>query len=108
MNERGISKGDLNVDRFSQGCALREAVRFQLPALGALRNVELHGLTLLQALEATRLDCHTRMDRLIYTCSLAVDCALLLSRICSVVKSPPQTLQRQPGVAAWANPGTDC
>jgi len=30
---------------------------FSLPALGALRNVELHGLTLLQALEAARLDC---------------------------------------------------
>lgn len=29
---------------------------FSLPALGALRNVELHGLTLLQALEAARLD----------------------------------------------------
>ena len=29
-NERGISKGDLDVDRLSQGRALREAVRFQL------------------------------------------------------------------------------
>jgi hypothetical protein len=30
---------------------------FSLPALGALRNIELHGLTLLQALEAACLDC---------------------------------------------------
>jgi hypothetical protein len=32
----------------------------------------------------------------------------LLSRICSVVNSCPQTLQRQPGDAAGAIPGTDC
>src|SRR5215469_7866050 len=30
---------------------------FSLPALWALRHVELHGLALLQALEASRLDC---------------------------------------------------
>jgi len=39
---------------------------------------------------------------------MAEDFARLLSRICSVVNSPPQTLQRQPGDAACAISGTDC
>ena len=37
-----------------------------------------------------------------------MDFARLLSRICSVVNPPPQTLQRQPGDAACAIPGTGC
>ena len=49
-----------------------------------------------------------RADRLAYACSTAVDFARLLSRICSVVNSPPQTLQRQPGDAACAISGADC
>ncbi len=35
---------------------------------------------------------------------MAADFTRLLSRICSVVNSPPQTLQRQPGDAACAIP----
>jgi len=36
----------------------------------------------------------------VYTWPMAADFARLSSRICSVVNSPPQTLQRQPGDAA--------
>jgi hypothetical protein len=43
-----------------------------------------------------------------YACSMAGDFARLLSRICSVVNSPPQTLQRQPGDAARAITDTPC
>jgi len=43
-----------------------------------------------------------------YACSTAADFVRLLSRICSVVNSPPQTLQRQLGDAACAITGTDC
>ena len=43
-----------------------------------------------------------------YTYSIALDFARLLSRICSVVNTPPQTLQRQPGNAACAITDTDC
>jgi len=45
---------------------------------------------------------------LAYTCSVALDFTRLLSRICSVVNSPPQTLQRQPGDAASGITGTPC
>ena len=56
-NERGISKGDLDADRHSQRRPhLERLYVFSLQALRALRNVELHGLTLLQALETARLD----------------------------------------------------
>lgn len=37
-----------------------------------------------------------------YACSMVVDFARLLARICSTVNSPPQTLQRQFGGAAGA------
>lgn len=43
-----------------------------------------------------------------YACSTAADFVRLLSRICSVVNSSPQTLQRQPGEAACAITGGDC
>ena len=43
-----------------------------------------------------------------YACSMAVDFARLLSRICSVVNPPPQTLQRQLGGAACAITGAGC
>jgi len=39
---------------------------------------------------------------------MAGDFARLLSRICSVVNMPPQTLQRQPGDAARVIPRTPC
>ena len=53
----GISKGDLDADRLSEEVAGSEwPYVFSLPAFGALGDVELHGLTLLQALETTRLD----------------------------------------------------
>lgn len=39
---------------------------------------------------------------------IAVDFARLLSRICTVVNSPPQTLQRQPGEVACGAAGIDC
>ena len=56
-NESGISKGDLNADRHSRERAhLERLYVFSLQALRALRNVELHCLTLLQALEAACLD----------------------------------------------------
>ncbi len=39
---------------------------------------------------------------------MAADFARLLSRICSVVNSPPHTLQRQPADEVCAIPGTPC
>ena len=48
-------------------------------------------------------------DRPAYACSMIVDFARLLARICSTVNSPPQTLQRQPadaaGTGATIDPG---
>jgi len=64
-------------------------------------NIEIHPVCL-------RSFAAVRMNRLAYTCPRAVDFARLLSRICSVVNPPPQTLHRQPGDAAWAIPGTGC
>jgi len=61
-----ISQSETNVE-FQKAISTQIAFRkdahldrlyvFSLPALGTFRDVELHGLTLLQALEAARLDC---------------------------------------------------
>jgi hypothetical protein len=45
---------------------------------------------------------HSRTTFSAYACSTPADFVRLLSRICSVVNSPPQTLQRQLGDAACA------
>lgn len=49
-----------------------------------------------------------RADKLSYTGSIAMDFSRLLSRICSAVNSPPQTLQRQPRDAACITSGFGC
>jgi hypothetical protein len=51
---------------------------------------------------------HSRTMLFAYVCSTAEDFARLLSRICSVVNSPPQTLQRQLGDAACEICGVGC
>ena len=56
-NERGTSKGDLDVDRPSQGRDSERLYVFSLPALGTLRNFELNGLSFLKTPEPARLDC---------------------------------------------------
>jgi hypothetical protein len=43
-----------------------------------------------------------------YSCSIGLLFVRWLARICSVVNTPPQTLQRQPGDAACAITDTDC
>ena len=56
--EAESSKAILTDIALSQGVAFSEwAYVLSLQAFGALRQVELHGLTLLKALETSRLDC---------------------------------------------------
>ena len=73
----GIFKGDLERSPFPvDGVLLDRHYVLSLPPFGALRHVELHGLALLQALEAASLDCRKMHKNIV--ARLAADKAVAL------------------------------